>query len=110
MAWGNGSSQAGIRVLAVRTKIFERSDGSSLIDASISVRELNERLSMEIPESSQYVTLAGFLLSQSGKLLKEGEEIAWNGHTFRIEEIMGRRIMRVRYAPGGEPDRQAEAG
>jgi putative hemolysin len=89
--------------------VVERADGTSLIDASISVRELNERLSLEIPESSQYVTLAGFLLSQSGKLLKEGEEIVWNAHTFRIEEIMGRRIMRVRYAPA-EPDRQAEAG
>src|SRR5204863_9707950 len=89
--------------------VVERADGSSLIDASISIRELNERLSLEVPESSQYVTLAGFLLSQSGKLLKEGEEIIWNGHTFRIEEIMGRRIMRVRYAASAEADRKAEA-
>jgi len=74
-------------------------DGSSLIDASISVRELNERLSLEIPESSQYITLAGFLLRQSGKLLKEGDEVVWNGHTFRIEQVMGRRIMKVHFVP-----------
>jgi putative hemolysin len=92
--------------------VVDRADGSSLIDASISVRELNERMSLEIPESSQYVTLAGFLLSQSGKLLKEGDEILWTGHTFRIEEIMGRRIMRVRHTPVAvaEEDRKAEAG
>jgi putative hemolysin len=90
--------------------VVERADGSSLIDASISVRELNERLSLEIPESGQYVTLAGFLLSQSGKLLKEGEEIVWSGRTFRVEEIMGRRIMRVRYTPLVERDQKAEAG
>jgi putative hemolysin len=91
--------------------VVERADGSSLIDASISVRELNERLSLQIPESSQYVTLAGFLLSQSGKLLKEGEEILWNGNAFRIEVVMGRRIMRVRYVPAAvEEDRKAEAG
>jgi putative hemolysin len=91
--------------------VVDRADGSSLIDASISVRELNERLSLEIPESSQYVTLAGFLLSQSGKLLKEGDEVSWNGRSFRIEEIMGRRIMRVRHtAIEEEEDRTAEAG
>jgi putative hemolysin len=70
-------------------------DGTSLIDASISIRELNERLPLDVPESSQYITLAGFLLGQSGRLLKEGEEIVWNGHTFRVEQIMGRRIMKV---------------
>ena len=89
--------------------VVEHADGTSVIDASISVRELNERLSLEIPESSQYVTLAGFLLRQSGKLLKEGEEIAWNGHTFRVEEVMGRRVMRVRYT-ASNPIHAVKAG
>jgi putative hemolysin len=79
--------------------VVSHADGSSLIDASISVRELDERLSLEIPESSQYITLAGFLLRQSGKLLKEGDEVRWNGHTFRVEQVMGRRIMKVRLVP-----------
>jgi putative hemolysin len=83
--------------------VVSRPDGSSVIDASISIRELNERLSLEIPESSQYVTLAGFLLRETGKLLKEGEEVAWNGHTFRVEQVMGRRIMRVRYRVEAPP-------
>ncbi len=89
--------------------VVAHADGSSMIDASISVRELNERLALEIPESSQYVTLAGFLLSLSGKLLKEGEEIAWSGYTFRVEQVMGRRIMRVRCA-ASDAERKAEAG
>ena len=74
-------------------------DGSILIDASISVRELNERLPLEVPESSQYITLAGFLLRQSGKLLKEGDDLIWNDHHFRIEQVMGRRIMKVHLVP-----------
>ena len=89
--------------------VVSHTDGSSLIDASISVRELNERLSLEIPESSQYITLAGFLLRQSGKLLKEGEEVKWNGHAFRVEQVMGRRIMKVHLAPS-LPVPVAEAG
>ena len=74
-------------------------DGSSMVDASISVRELNERLPLEVPESTQYITLAGFLLRQSGRLLKEGEDVVWNGNSFRIEQVMGRRIMKVRLVP-----------
>src|SRR5204862_6958171 len=45
-------------------------DGSTGIDASISVHELNEHLSLNIPETGQYVTLAGFLLAKAGHLMK----------------------------------------
>src|SRR5688572_29588263 len=89
--------------------VVSHPDGSSLIDASISVRELNERLALDVPESSQYITLAGFLLRQSGKLLREGDNVTWNGHTFRIEQVMGRRIMKVHLEPS-PPDHSVEAG
>jgi len=71
-------------------------DGTVGIDASISVRELNERLSLNIPETGQYVTLAGFLLAKAGHLMKEGEEIEFDDCVFRVEQMIGRRIMRVR--------------
>jgi CBS domain containing-hemolysin-like protein len=44
-----------------------------------------------------YVTLAGFLLSRAGHLLKEGEEVAFEDGVFRVEQMIGRRIMRVRF-------------
>jgi putative hemolysin len=71
-------------------------DGTTLIDASISVREFNERLGLNLPETNQYVTLAGFLLARAGRLLKEGEKVEFEGSTFRVEQMIGRRIMRVR--------------
>lgn len=71
-------------------------DGTTEIDASISVRELNERLTLNLPENVQYVTLAGFLLARSGRLLNEGEEIHFEDNLFRIEQRIGRRIVRVR--------------
>jgi CBS domain containing-hemolysin-like protein len=71
-------------------------DGSIDIDASISVREFNERLSLNIPENGQYVTLAGFLLAKAGRLMKEGEEVTFEDCVFRVEQMIGRRIMRVR--------------
>lgn len=71
-------------------------DGTTGIDASVSVRELNERLGLSIPENGQYVTLAGFLLAKAGKLMAEGEEVAFDDCMFRVEQMIGRRIMRVR--------------
>ena len=76
--------------------VVPHADGSTGIDASISVRELNERLGLNIPETGQYVTLAGFLLAKSGRLLKESEEIAFDDCVFRVDQMIGRRIMRVR--------------
>jgi len=72
------------------------SDGSILIDSGISIRDLNERLSLNVPESAQYVTLAGFLLTRTGKLPREGEEIEFERNIFRVEQMISRRIMRVR--------------
>jgi putative hemolysin len=71
-------------------------DGSIGIDAGISVRELNERLSLNVPETGQYVTLAGFLLAQTGHLMKEGEDVHFEDSIFRVEQMIGRRIMRAR--------------
>jgi len=76
--------------------VAPQSDGSVDIDAIISVRELNERLSLNVPEAASYVTLAGFLLAQSGRLLKEGEEVIFGDAVFRVDQMIGRRIMRVR--------------
>jgi putative hemolysin len=80
----------------VESIMAPHADGSIGIDAGIPVRELNERLSLKIPENGHYVTVAGFLLAQSGRLLKEGEEIVFEGNIFRVEQMIGRRIMRVR--------------
>jgi putative hemolysin len=71
-------------------------DGSAMIDGSAPVRELNERLSLSLPETSQYVTLAGFLMAQAGHVPHEGEEIVFQDRVFRVEHMVGRRIHRVR--------------
>lgn len=76
--------------------VAPHADGSIDIDASISVRELNERLTLTLPENGQYVTLAGFLLAQAGHLMHEGEGVSFEDCSFRVEEMIGRRIMRVR--------------
>jgi putative hemolysin len=72
------------------------SDDSLLVDGDISIRELNKRLKLSLPESGHYLTLAGFLLAQSGKLLKKDNEVIALGWKFTVRETEGRRVVKVR--------------
>ena len=41
-------------------------------------------------------TIAGFLMTAAGHVLKPGEVVNYNGLTFRVERVERRRVMRVR--------------
>ncbi len=74
------------------------SDGSSEIDASLRVAEVNERLELAIPEDEHYETLAGFVLSELGHFPRVGETLALGEWEFRVLEATERRIVRLRVA------------
>ena len=61
--------------------------------------ELLERTDVVVPEEGPYETVAGWLMSELGRLPKVGDTVDIEGGTFRIERLEGRRIDRVRYTP-----------
>lgn len=69
--------------------------------------ELLERADISVPEDGPYETVAGFIMSELGRLPDVGDVVAVDGGEFRVERLDGRRIDRVRYTPtaieGGEP-------
>jgi CBS domain containing-hemolysin-like protein len=71
--------------------------------------ELLERTGVVVPEEGPYETVAGWLMSELGKLPSAGDTVEVNGGTFRIERLDGRRIDRVRYTPKSF-DAASEAG
>lgn len=71
-------------------------DGTVLLEGSVSVRELNRRLALALPESDSYTTIAGFLMARAGKLLAQGDEVAFERMRFTVEVLDRRRISRVR--------------
>lgn len=90
----------------VNEQIIEQPDGSYLLDGSLAVRDLNKRLGLHIPLSENYTTIAGFLMSEAGELLDEGDSVVFNGHIFRVESVEKRRILRIRMeknVPAAEP-------
>ena len=61
--------------------------------------ELRERSGVSVPEEGPYETVAGWLMSELGRLPVVGDEVSIETGVFRIERLDGRRIDRVRYTP-----------
>jgi CBS domain containing-hemolysin-like protein len=80
----------------VNEQIQVNKDGSYTLEGNLAVRDLNKRLEMTVPVSEAYTTLAGFLMSESGQILKEKDEVKFNGHIFKVEKVDKRRILKVR--------------
>jgi len=90
-----GELQVGAQADAWAT---EREDGSWLLDGVMPLGELKSRLDMEaLPgeERGRYNTLAGLLMSISGRLPLLGERIACQHWTFEVVDLDGRRVDKV---------------
>jgi CBS domain containing-hemolysin-like protein len=83
----------------VNEQIHPQEDGSVLLDGGVAVRDVNRRLEMNVPISEGYTTIAGFLMSEAGQILAEGDTVAFNGHSFRVEKVHKRRVVKVRMVP-----------
>lgn len=72
--------------------IVEREDGSLLISGALPADALAGRLGIELPESREYATAAGYVLSVLKRLPKEGEYFAEQGWRFEVVDMDGLKI------------------
>ena len=80
------------------------SDGTMLIDASINLRDLKEDHQISLPESTEYETLGGFLMTALQKIPQTGDKVDIEGKRMRIIEMMGQRISKVKLEELPEPN------
>jgi len=80
-------------------------DGSYIVDASISIHDLADQHRLAFPESAEYETLAGFLITQLQRMPRGGEIVNYEDWRLTIVDMDGRRIARVKIEP-----RQRDAG
>jgi putative hemolysin len=80
----------------VESPVLQLSDGTFRIDASISIRDLKEDYEIEIPESPEYETLSGFLLTALQKIPKIGDVVHIDAKKITILEMVGQRISKVK--------------
>ncbi|HIE65637.1 MAG: hemolysin family protein [Nitrospira sp.] len=71
-------------------------DGSWVVDASLNVRDLRGEYGFPVPESADYETLGGFVLSQLQGMPKGGENIRYGEYKFTVVDIDGRRISKLK--------------
>jgi putative hemolysin len=80
----------------VDVQVERNKDGSVVVDGSYSIRDLNSALSLELPESPDYETLGGFILSEIQGIARGGEIVHHDGLKLTVVGIHGRRIVKVK--------------
>ncbi|MBG6059506.1 CBS domain containing-hemolysin-like protein [Cryobacterium sp. MP_M5] len=65
--------------------------------------ELLERTGIFVPDDGPYETVAGFVMSELGRLPVVGDTVTIDSGEFTVERLDGRRIDRLRFTPVVEP-------
>jgi CBS domain containing-hemolysin-like protein len=81
---------------ALAEKLDDGIEGVFSVDAGLSIRDANRKFSLNLPESDDYTTVAGFLIARAGRLLNPGDAIEHNGARFTVERVTRRRITHVK--------------
>lgn len=71
--------------------------------------ELRERTGIVVPEDGDYETVAGWMISELGRLPVVGDPVDHERGVFTVERLDGRRVDRVRFTPHPEESEGGEA-
>ena len=78
-------------------------DDTVLVRGEVNIHEINEALDIELPEGEEFETIAGFIFNRVGRLVEEGEELAYDHITITVETVDNTRIMKARIHRTEEP-------
>jgi putative hemolysin len=76
--------------------VEQQRDGSLIVEGTVSAAELREGFSVPIPESSDFETIAGYLLERLGTLPRGGEMVMLGGHRLTVVDVDRNRISKVK--------------
>ena len=76
-------------------EIIEGADGYWDVVGSTEIDKIERLVDLDL-EDDDYTTIAGFLMSEAGQVMAEGEIVPFNGHIFKIEKVEKHRILEVR--------------
>ena len=80
----------------IESPVIRLGDGSMIIDASISLRDLNEDYDLDIPEAPEYETLGGFIVTSLQRIPQTGDLVETDSKRLRIIQMVGQRIAKVK--------------
>jgi putative hemolysin len=82
--------------------IVRREDGSLMVDGLLGANELREHLGlggMPREEEADYHTVGGLVMDNLGRIPAAGDRFDWEGHTFEVLDMDGRRVDKVLITP-----------
>ncbi|HXG90911.1 MAG TPA: hemolysin family protein [Blastocatellia bacterium] len=74
-------------------QVIKHADGTMTVSGKLSIRDANRELDLALPESDSYHTIAGFMMARAGRLLKQGDSVAYNGLKFTVQSVSRNRIL-----------------
>jgi len=76
-----------------------------VIKGSAPIKDINQRLPLNLPEKGDYSTLAGFFLYEFGRIPQEKDRLEFREHILVVEKMNKRHIslIRVEVGKAGEP-------
>ncbi len=77
-------------------KEYEAIDENTFqIDGGMNIEEANAEMELGLPESEDYETVAGFILSHLGRIPRTGERLRYRGMNLTVTEMRGMKIEKV---------------
>ncbi|HKD80477.1 MAG TPA: hemolysin family protein [Candidatus Angelobacter sp.] len=77
--------------------------GAVVLDGSSNLRDLEAQYEIVLPREEGFETLAGFVMSQLGKIPKGGERFEYDGRRYTVLQMDGHRIVRVKIENLNQP-------
>ncbi len=89
-----------------RTNVVARRlpDGAFEFSGRIEVDSLRDRFGLDIPESDDYQTLAGYILNTTGTIPAEGDDISLPPYVFHIARSSATKLELIRVTPLPDPE------
>ena len=80
----------------VEELILQLEKNTFMVKGQTSIKELNQRLSLDLPLTGEYTTLAGFLLNEFRSIPQKGDTLYYKNHKFVVEKMLKRLIALIR--------------
>lgn len=95
----------------VRPGLLQSASGDWYFPGLLRPDELSEQIpGLSVPDESAYETVAGYVMSQLGRIASVGDTVDVDGGTLTVTRMDGRRIDRICFKPGPVRDREHAAG
>jgi putative hemolysin len=75
-------------------------DGSLVVEGTLSATELRDGFQVPIPESTEFETVAGFMLDRLGSVPKGGEVVVVGEYRLTVVDVEKNRISKVKIEKG----------